>query len=133
MKATCKHVFMFAIVLALATGLGLAKSDNKSDQKSANITITTLTATPDGQLQPGTYRMELLNASTATPEVAFYQGKKLICKCPVKIETLPTKAAYTQLFVETNATGTRLLRTVSIGGWSEKVIFSEATAPGSGR
>lgn len=132
MKATCKHMLMFAIVVALTTGLGLAKSANKSEEKSANITITTLTATPDGQLQPGTYKMTLLNASTASPEVAFYKGKKLICKCPVKIETLPTKAPYTQLFVESNSSGTRLLRTVSIGGWTEKVVFSEATAPGSG-
>jgi len=132
MKITSKHVLMFAIVLALATGLGLAKPTDKSQEKSANIIVTTLTATPDGQLQPGTYRMTLLNASTASPEVAFYKGKKLICKCPVKIETLPTKAPYTQLFVETN-NGTRLLRTVSIGGWTEKVVFSEATAPGSGR
>jgi len=132
MKTTLKHALMFAIVLALAAGLGLAKSGDQSEVKSANITVTSLTATPDGQLQPGTYKMTLLNASTASPEVAFYKGKKLICKCPVKIETLPTKAPYTQLFVET-ANGTRQLRTVSIGGWTEKVIFSEATAAGSGR
>jgi hypothetical protein len=132
MKTTLKHVLMAAIVLALATGLGLAKSADQSQVKSANITVTTLTATPDGQLQPGTYRMELLNASTASPEAAFYKGKKLICKCPVKVETLPTKAPYTQLLVEVS-NGTRVLRTVSIGGWTEKVVFSEATAPGSGR
>lgn len=133
MKATCRYMLMFAVVLGLTTGLGLAKSADKSTAgKSANIVITSTTATPDGELQPGTYKMTLLNA-TGAPQVAFYQGKKLICKCPVKIEILPTKAAYTQLFVETVSKGTRMLRTVSIGGWAEKVIFSEATAPGAGR
>jgi len=123
---------MFAVIAILATSLGLAKSADKSTTKSANILITVVTATPDSQLQPGTYRMTLTNATTA-PEVAFYKGKKLVCKCPVKIETLPTKAAATELFVETSPNGTRVLRTISIGGWTEKVVFSEATAPGAGR
>jgi hypothetical protein len=126
MKATCKYVLMFAVVLTLAAGLGVAKSGDKS----TNIVITTTTLTPDGQLQPGTYRMTLLNGST-TPEVAFYQGGKLICKCPVKIETLPVKAAYTQLLVEPTSKG-RLLKTVTVGGWTEKVVFPEATTPGAG-
>ena len=132
MKQTCRYTLMFAVIAILATSLGLAKSADKSTTKSANILITVVTATPDSQLQPGTYRMTLTNATTA-PEVAFYKGKKLVCKCPVKIETLPTKAAATELFVETSPNGTRVLRTISIGGWTEKVVFSEATAPGAGR
>lgn len=132
MKPTCRYMLMFAVILSLAAGLGLAKSPGQSNSKSANITITTATATPDAQLKPGTYKMTLTNAATA-PEVAFYQGKKLVCKCPVKIETLPTKAASTQLFVETSPNGTRVLRTISVGGWTEKVIFSEASGPGAGR
>jgi len=123
---------MFAVIVVLATSLGLAKSADKSASKSANIVITAVTATPDAQLQPGTYKLTLTNATTA-PEVAFYKGKKLVCKCPVKIETLPTKAAATELFVETNPNGVRVLRTVSIGGWTEKVVFSEAAGPGAGR
>lgn len=132
MKRTCRYTLMFAVIVALASSLGLAKSADKSTTKSASITITAVTATPDSQLQPGTYKMTLMNATTA-PEVAFYKGNKLVCKCPVKIETLPTKAAATQLFVETSPNGTRVLRTVSIGGWTEKVIFSEATGSGAGR
>jgi len=132
MKRTCRCMLMFAVIAVLATSLGLAKSADKSVSKSANIVITAVTATPDSQLQPGTYKMTLINATTA-PEVAFYQGKKLVCKCPVKIETLPTKAATTELFVETGPNGARVLRTVSIGGWTEKVVFSEATGSGAGR
>jgi hypothetical protein len=132
MKRTCRYTLMFAVIVVLATSLGLAKSADKSTSKSANIVITAVTATPDSQLQPGTYKMTLMNAATA-PEVAFYKGNKLVCKCPVKIETLPTKAASTELFVETSANGTRVLRTISIGGWTEKVVFSEASGPGAGR
>lgn len=132
MKRTCRYTLMFAVIVALASGLGLAKSADKSTSKSASIIITAVTATPDAELQPGTYRMTLLNATTA-PEVEFYQGNKLVCKCPVKIETLPQRAEATALFVETSANGTRVLRTISIGGWTEKVIFSEATGTGAGR
>jgi hypothetical protein len=132
MKASYKYMLMFAITLGLAASLGLAKSPDKSATKSADIVITTATATPDGQLQPGTYKMTLLNELTA-PEVAFYKGNKLICKCPVKIQTLPAKASATALLVETGPNGTRILKTVSIGGWTEKVIFSQAGAPGTGR
>ncbi len=129
---TCRYLLMLTVVLGLATAFGLAKSPDQSAGKSANITITATTATPDGQLQPGVYKMTLLNAATA-PEVAFYKGNKLICKCPVKLETLPNRAAYTEMFVETGSNGTRILKTVSVGGWTQKVIFSEAAAPGSGR
>lgn len=132
MRRTCRYTLMLAVVVVLASSLGLAKSADKSTTKSANIMITAVTATPDAELQPGTYTMKLLNATTA-PEVEFYQGKKLVCKCPVKIETLPQKAVSTELFVETNTQGTRVLKTVSIGGWTEKVIFSEASGPGAGR
>lgn len=132
MKRTCRYTLMIAVIVALAASLGLAKSADQSTSKSANIVITAVTATPDAQLQPGTYKMTLMNAATK-PEVAFYQGKKLVCKCPVKIETLPTKASATELFVETSPNGTRVLKTVSIGGWTEKVVFSEATGPGAGR
>ncbi|HEV2426064.1 MAG TPA: hypothetical protein VGZ29_14635 [Terriglobia bacterium] len=132
MKRTCRFTLMFAVIVVLATSLGLAKSADESTSKSANIIITAATATPDAELKPGTYRMTLLNAATA-PEVEFYQGRKLVCKCPVKIETLPRKSRATEMFVETGSTGTRVLKTISIGGWTEKVIFSEASGPGAGR
>lgn len=129
MKATFKYVLMFAAVVALATGLGMAKPSDKS----ANIIITSVTVTPDGgQLQPGTYKMTLLNESTA-PEVAFYKGNKLVCKCPVKVENMPTKAPYAQMLVETADDGTRMLKTINVGGWTQKVVFSQAAAPGAAR
>ncbi|HEV3279109.1 MAG TPA: hypothetical protein VG860_20125 [Terriglobia bacterium] len=129
MKAACKYVLMFAVAIVVATGLGMAKPS----EKSADITITAVTVTPDGgQLQPGMYKMTLLNASTA-PEVAFYKGKKLICKCPVRVENLPTKAGYTEMLVETATDGTRMLKTLSVGGWTEKVIFAQTGGAGAGR
>jgi hypothetical protein len=132
MKATGKYVLTLMAVVALTAALGLAKSGEKTASKSASIDITAATATPDGLLQPGTYKMTLFG-DPAAPQVAFYKGNKLVCKCPVKIETLPAKADYTQLLVEKGANGTRILKTVSIGGWTEKVVFSEASAAGAGR
>ena len=124
---------MFVAVMGLATGLAVAKSADKAANKSTNILITTATATPDGMLQPGTYKMTLFNEA-GMPQVAFYKGNKLICKCPVTIENLPTKAESTQLLVESGDNGMRVLKTIAVGGWTEKVIFPEAPAPaGSGR
>jgi hypothetical protein len=132
MKTICKYALTLMAVFALTVGLGFAKSGDKSGSKSASIDITSPTSTPDGVLQPGTYKFTLFN-DPAAPQVAFYKGNKLVCKCPVKLETLPAKADYTQLLVEKGTNGIRLLKTVSIGGWTEKVVFPEAPASGAGR
>ena len=115
------------MLLALSAGLALAKPNTT---KRATVTLATVTLMPDGaQLQPGDYRLELLNDSSA-PQVAFYRDGKLVCKCPVKLENAPRKIAFTKAFYNVGSQGTHTLTTLEIGGWNQVLVFSGQPASG---
>ena len=127
MNVTRRAVLALTL-LALSAGLCLAGKPNAS--KRTTVTLTTVTIMPDGaQLQPGDYRMELLNDSAA-PQVAFYKHNKLLCKCPVKLESAANKPEFTQALYDIRGNGTRVLRSLSVAGWSEILVFSGPGAAG---
>lgn len=128
MKMTYKHVLIAALTLTLTAGFALAKP---KANKTVDVTLIAATTMPDGvQLQPGDYRMTVLNDSSA-PQVEFYRNGKLVCKCPVKIETAASKAPATQLLIDVTDSGAHLLRSVTVGGSTQLVVFSTATTPGA--
>ncbi|HXJ94976.1 MAG TPA: hypothetical protein VMT20_19215 [Terriglobia bacterium] len=128
MKITYKHVLMAALTLALTAGLASAKSNAN---KTVNVTLAFATTMPDGtQLQPGDYRMAVLN-DAAAPKVEFYRNGKLMCRCPVKIENAPTKAQTTQLMLDVTESGDHVLNSVAIGGSTQLVVFSTSGTPGA--
>ena len=128
MKITYKHVLLAALTLTLIAGLAPAKS---KANKSVNVTLAFTTTMPDGaQLQPGDYRMTVLNDSTA-PRVEFYRNGKLVCRCPVKIENKPTKADVTQLILDVTDSGAHVLNSAVIAGSTQLVVFSTGSAPGA--
>jgi hypothetical protein len=128
MKITSKHMLLAALTLTLTVGLALAKPKGN---KSVNVTFLAATTMPDGvQLQPGEYRMTLLNDSS-TPQVEFYRHGKLMCRCPVKVENKPTKADATQVILDVSESGVHTLHSVVIGGSTQLVVFSAASAPGA--
>jgi hypothetical protein len=129
MKATCRCTLMLTLVLVLTAGLALAKPNGN---KRVSVTLTTVTVMPDGaQLQPGNYRMELLNDSS-TPQVAFYQNNKLVCKCPVKVQNAPSKIPFTKLLYDIGADGSHILNTLEVGGWNQVLVFSGHGPSGTG-
>jgi len=128
MKTICKSLLIFAVTATLTASLAMAQS---SKNKPVDVTLTAVTVMPDGaQLQPGDYRMTLLNDS-ATPQVEFYQKGKLVCKCPVKIENTPAKSPQTQMLYNVKPDGTRVLQSVRVRGWTQALIFSSPAAPGA--
>ncbi|HUI44198.1 MAG TPA: hypothetical protein VL523_19705 [Terriglobia bacterium] len=132
MKALWKYGLMLGVVLALATSLGWTKAnDNSAANKTATVNISVVTTMPDGALlQPGTYKMTFF-ADQKAPEVAFYKNGKLICKCPVKIESMP-KPDYTRLEYTTGENDTHTLTGLAIGGWEQKLVFGKGDAENAG-
>ena len=122
------RIFLAVTLLALSAGLAVAKPNAN---KRVGVTITQVTNMPDGgQLKPGSYQMELLNDASA-PQVAFYQNNKLVCKCPVKLENASSKIQYTKMLYDLGG-GTRVLKSLSVAGWTQVVVFSGSAGSGSG-
>jgi hypothetical protein len=118
MKITSKGTLALAVILLFTAGLALSKTNIKS----VGVTLTAVTVMPDGtQLQPGTYRMELLSDSSSA-QVAFYKNDKLVCKCPVKLESAMEKVPANRMLFEVG-NGTHVLRTLEIPGWSQMLVF----------
>lgn len=121
MTTAYKRAALAAMALTLMTGLALAKPKT---MKTVDVTFVAATIMPDGvQLEPGAYRMTVLNDSSA-PQVEFYRKGKLVCRCPVKIEDTPAKAETTRLYFEINAAGTHVLSSAEIEGSTQLVLFS---------
>jgi len=65
--------------------------------KSADIDFTETIKVPNGPtLQPGTYKVALLNDSSA-PEVGFYRNGKLVGEAPVKLVDQAKKIQETEV------------------------------------
>lgn len=129
MKALCKYGFALGVLLVLAGTLGWAAAK----EKAADVDFAFLTTLPEGkQLQAGPYRVTLLNETTS-PEVAFYKGHKLVCKCPVKLEDVGGTISQTELRYEKAADNNQLLKSIMIKGWTQKIVFPSPAAAGSGR
>jgi hypothetical protein len=126
MNMTCKRALIAAVTLTLTTGLALAQTNTS---RTVDVTLVAVTTMPDGaQLQPGVYRMAVLNDSNA-PQVALYRKGKLVCKCPVKIENTATKAETTQLFFDVPRNDVHILKSVAIEGSTQLLVFSKGGAP----
>lgn len=122
------RILLVVTLLALSASFCIAKPNAN---KRVGVTITQATTMPDGgQLKPGTYQMELLNDASA-PQVAFYQNNKLVCKCPVKLENATSKIPFTKMLYDL-ASGTRVLKSLEVQGWTQVVVFAGSAGAGSG-
>ena len=107
MKQVTKGVFVF-LTLFLAL-IAVAKS------KRYEVVLTTAVHAAGTQLKAGTYEMEV-EGSTAT----FYQGKKEICKVPVRSEEVAKKIDATG--VETSGDK---LTSIELGHTNTKLTVTE--------
>jgi hypothetical protein len=120
MRVVLKLVLLVSVVSLLAASPALAKTK----EQSARISIAFAATMADGtQLQPGSYKVTLLN-ETGSPHIVFYKNGKLVCKCPVKLEDTGTKIPVTLISYDQNADKTQRITTIEIGGWTQRVILS---------
>jgi hypothetical protein len=123
MKVTRKVALLVSII-ALIVSVMLGKTKEQTAPVSLAFAVTLADGT---QLQPGPYKVSLLS-ETSSPQIVFYKGGKLVCKCPVKLEDMGTKIPFTQIFYDQAADQTHRITVMQIAGWTQKVILSGSGA-----
>ena len=127
-------------VVLLATGTAFARfpGHGHSSQKSGSIDVTQTTRVPNGPtLEPGTYKVTLINGST-TPEVEFRrtaklsdgwsQDGKLVGQAPVKLVDQDKKIDQTQFEATKQDDGTWVMDEIDLSGWTQKITFGASGA-----
>jgi hypothetical protein len=127
--STTTALVLFTAAMAFAGFPG----HHTSAQKSADVDFAETTKVPNGPtLEPGTYKVALLNESSA-PEVGFYQGGKLVGQAPVKLVEQGQKIRQTQVSSNLVDSNTRVLNEMDFSGWTQKIVFGGSSAnSGSG-
>ncbi len=126
MRVMHRLVLLASIVGLLVASVTLAKAKDKD--QSARISIAFAATMPDGtQLQPGPYKVTLLN-ETGSPHIVFYKDGKQVCKCPVKLEDAGAKIPVTLISYEQNPDKTHRITMIEIGGWTQRLILSGSSS-----
>lgn len=103
-------------VVFLFAGMAFAKT------KHINI-LYPATVGQKLQLEPGHYRIDVVNNSKS-PVVDFYNHHgKLLGKVPVKVVSQPGKNSQTEIDYNTVASN-HVIREISPAGWSESLYFT---------
>jgi hypothetical protein len=115
---------LFTTSMALAGFPGL----HNSAGRSADVDFTQTVKVPNGPtLQPGTYKVALLNDSSA-PEVAFYRNDKLVGQAPVKLIDQGQKIRQTEVYTQIQDDHSQVITEMDFSGWTEKVVFGGSDA-----
>jgi len=118
-----------ALVL-FTTGVAFAgfPGRHSSSQRSADVDFTETVKVPNGPtLSPGTYKVALLNDSSA-PGVGFYQKGKLVGQAPVKLADQDKKIRETEFEADQVDSHTRVVNEMGFSGWTQKIIFGGSNA-----
>ncbi len=128
-RVVSKSIIASIVSLAVVVSIASAKAGHSSE-KTATIDISQNAQVPNGPtLQAGTYQITLLNES-GTPQVGFYQNKKLVGQAPVQLVDEGNKSVDTEVHTN-NADGNRVLTEIDVMGWTKSLQFGQATG-GSG-
>ena len=96
-----------------------------SSKKSADVDIFQAARIPGGPtLQSGEYQVVLNNTST-TPEIGFYQNGKLVAQVPAKLVDQGKKISETEITYDTQGANTQVITEMDLSGWREKVLFGQ--------
>lgn len=116
-------VLALAAALVMTASLGLARSwFSKSSTKSYNVTLASDVKLSNGaELKAGDYTIKIPD-NTRSPEVTFYDGRKLVAKEQAKVQTQPQKNEYTAVEINTKG-NTNVVTAVDPGGLPEKIVF----------
>jgi hypothetical protein len=130
-----KSILATTAVVLFSTGVALAgfPGHHSAAGRSANVDFTETVQVPNGPtLQPGTYRVTLLNDSSAS-EIEFYRDGKLVGQAPVKLVDQGTKIRETQVFGDLQNDRSERVTEMDFSGWTQKVFFGQPGATsGSG-
>ena len=96
-----------------------------SSNKSADVEIMQTARIAGGPtLQSGEYKVVLNNSST-TPEVGFYQNGKLVAQVPAKLVHQGKKISETEITYDTRSANAQVITEMDLGGWTDKVFFGQ--------
>jgi hypothetical protein len=96
-----------------------------SSRKSADVDIFQAARIPGGPtLQSGEYRVVLNNTST-TPEIGFYQNGKLVAQVRAKLVDEGKKIDRTEIYYNTTRANSQVITEMDLSGWRDKVIFGQ--------
>ena len=123
MKIVCRIAILLSFVSLLGASLALAKPK----EQSAEIRIAFVTKLTDAELQPGTYKVVLMNEAQ-NPQIAFYRGNKLVCKCPVKLEDAGKKIPQTKVQYVGGPGNTHMISSIAIGGWTQTMVLNHPSS-----
>jgi hypothetical protein len=127
-----KSILTIMAVVSFTSSLAFAgfPGNHHHSQKSASVDIADITKIPGGPtLQPGTYRVTLLNPSSV-PEVGFYQAGKLVGQAPVKLVDQGKKISETEVRTNAGPNHTNVLTEMDLSGWTHKLVFQTSNAMG---
>jgi len=131
-----KSILTTTAFVLFFTGTALAgfPGHHNSARKSADVDFTQTTKVPNGPtLQPGTYKVALLNSDASAAEVGFYRGDKLVGEAAVRLVDQGNKIRETEVYANIQDDHSQLVTEMDLSGWTEKVIFSQSdTTIGSG-
>ncbi|HEV2350601.1 MAG TPA: hypothetical protein VG028_12225 [Terriglobia bacterium] len=75
------------------------------------------------ELQPGTYRLELVK-NQQTAEAVFYKGGDLVARVPITIVKESDKSRQTEVHSQL-LEGERVISQIRVAGWRERLVFGE--------
>jgi len=128
-KNVVNKSMLAAIGILVAASMGFAKfrllDFGHSSNKSADVEIIQTARIPGGPtLHAGEYRVVLNNTST-TPQIGFYQDGKLVAQVPAKLVDQGKKISQTEVMYDTRDANNQLIMEMDLGGWTDKVFFGQ--------
>ena len=114
--------------ILVAASMAFAKSPSRdlgrSSRTSADVEIYTMTPISGGPtLQPGEYQV-VLNNESPTPEIGFYQNRKLVAQVPAKLVDQGKEFDDTSIYYD--HTGPALaIKEMDLAGWRDAVLFGK--------
>jgi hypothetical protein len=130
MESKISKLTLEAIVaVLLVTGMAFARSHRAdSGEKSAGVDIEQAATVPGGpSLAQGHYKVTL-NTQSSSPELEFYQGRKLVGQAPVSVVPQSQKIEQTEVYYDGLNSGSPVITEFDLGGWREKLMFKTPTA-----
>jgi hypothetical protein len=128
-KDVMNKSMLAAVGILVAASMAFAKFPlfdlGHSSKKSADVDIFQAARIPGGPtLQSGEYKVILNNTST-TPEIGFYQNGRLVAQVPAKLANEGKKIDQTEIHYDTSSANTPVITEMDLSGWTEKVFFGQ--------
>lgn len=114
-----KSAATVAAVMLMAAALASAKSSQVNFMYSSKIS-SGLT------LKPGNYKVALTQ-NAQKPELAFYEGRKLVGEVPVKLVPASKKFAQTEVFYSAPHNHIRSVQKIEMNGWNRAFVLDNGS------